>query len=31
MRLADYGIDADVSDLLLQYGDHRGLAAACAS
>ena len=24
MRLADYGIDADVSDLLLQYGDHRG-------
>jgi aspartate/methionine/tyrosine aminotransferase len=25
MRLADYGIDAEVSDLLLQYGDHRGL------
>ena len=26
LRLADYGIDADVSaDLLLQYGDHRGL------
>ncbi|MFI5121523.1 MAG: aminotransferase class I/II-fold pyridoxal phosphate-dependent enzyme [Vicinamibacteria bacterium] len=25
MRLADYEIDADVSELLLQYGDHRGL------
>ena len=25
MRLADYGIDGDVSGLLLQYGDHRGL------
>jgi len=25
MRLADYGIDADVSGLLLQYGDHLGL------
>lgn len=25
MRLADYGIDGDVADLLLQYGDHRGL------
>jgi aspartate/methionine/tyrosine aminotransferase len=24
MRLADHGIDADVSDLLLQYGDHLG-------
>src|SRR4051812_11332428 len=26
MRPADYGIDADLGDLLLQYGDHRGLA-----
>ena len=25
MRLADHQIDADVSDLLLQYGDHLGL------
>src|SRR5215213_10316209 len=25
LRLADYGIDGDVSDILLQYGDHRGL------
>ncbi|MEO8091398.1 MAG: aminotransferase class I/II-fold pyridoxal phosphate-dependent enzyme [bacterium] len=25
MRLADYGIDGDVADLLLGYGDHRGL------
>jgi aspartate/methionine/tyrosine aminotransferase len=25
MRLRDYGIDADLGDLLLQYGDHRGL------
>jgi aspartate/methionine/tyrosine aminotransferase len=25
LRLADYGIDGDVSDMLLQYGDHRGL------
>jgi aspartate/methionine/tyrosine aminotransferase len=25
LRLADYGIDADVGGLLLQYGDHRGL------
>ncbi|MDX6666055.1 MAG: hypothetical protein QOG68_2261 [Solirubrobacteraceae bacterium] len=25
MRLADHGIDADVADLLLQYGDHLGL------
>ncbi len=25
MRLADYGIDADVGDLLLPYGDHLGL------
>ena len=25
MRLADHGIDADVSDLVLQYGDHLGL------
>jgi aspartate/methionine/tyrosine aminotransferase len=25
MRLADHGIDADVGDLLLQYGDHLGL------
>jgi len=25
LRLADYGIDCDVSDLVLQYGDHRGL------
>ncbi len=25
MRLADYGIDGDVSGLLLQYGDHRGM------
>ena len=25
LRLADYGIDADVGDILLQYGDHRGL------
>ena len=24
MRLADYGIDADVAGLLLQYGDHLG-------
>ena len=24
MRLADYGIESDVGDLLLQYGDHRG-------
>ena len=24
MRLADYGIEAELSDLLLQYGDHRG-------
>ena len=24
-RLADLGVDADVGDLLLQYGDHRGL------
>ena len=24
-RLADLGIDAEVSELLLQYGDHRGL------
>jgi aspartate/methionine/tyrosine aminotransferase len=27
LRLADYGIDADVGALLLQYGDHRGLPA----
>ena len=26
-RLADLGVDADVGDLLLQYGDHRGLPA----
>ena len=25
MRLADYGIEPDLSGLLLQYGDHRGL------
>src|SRR3954451_6251073 len=25
MRLADHGIDSDVGDLLLQYGDHLGL------
>lgn len=25
MRLSDYGIGGDVSELLLQYGDHRGL------
>jgi aspartate/methionine/tyrosine aminotransferase len=25
MRLADYDIDADVSELVLQYGDHLGL------
>jgi aspartate/methionine/tyrosine aminotransferase len=25
MRLRDYGIDADLEELLLQYGDHRGL------
>lgn len=25
-RLGDLGIDADVGDLLLQYGDHRGLS-----
>jgi aspartate/methionine/tyrosine aminotransferase len=25
LRLADYGIDGDVSDIVLQYGDHRGL------
>jgi aspartate/methionine/tyrosine aminotransferase len=25
MRLSDYGIEAELSDLLLQYGDHRGL------
>jgi aspartate/methionine/tyrosine aminotransferase len=25
LRLADYGIDSDVGELLLQYGDHRGL------
>jgi len=25
MRLADHGIESDVSDLLLQYGDHLGL------
>lgn len=25
MRLADYGIDGDVSGLVLQYGDHLGL------
>src|SRR4051794_19707669 len=25
MRLSDYGIDPDVDDLLLQYGDHLGL------
>ena len=25
LRLAAYGIDGDVSDLLLQYGDHKGL------
>ncbi|MET0685152.1 MAG: pyridoxal phosphate-dependent aminotransferase [Solirubrobacteraceae bacterium] len=25
LRLADFGIDADVSQILLQYGDHRGL------
>jgi aspartate/methionine/tyrosine aminotransferase len=25
MRLRDYGIDADLGELLLQYGDHRGL------
>ena len=25
MRLADYEIDGDVSQVLLQYGDHRGL------
>ena len=25
LRLADYGIDGDVGDILLQYGDHRGL------
>ena len=24
-RLADLGVDGDVGDLLLQYGDHRGL------
>jgi len=27
MTLADYGIDTDVADLLLQYGDHRGVPA----
>ena len=27
LRLADYGIDGDVSGILLQYGDHRGLPA----
>ena len=26
-RLADLGVDGDVGDLLLQYGDHRGLPA----
>ncbi len=25
MRLSDHGIDSDVADLLLQYGDHLGL------
>ena len=25
LRLADYGIDGDVSEILLQYGDHKGL------
>src|SRR6476659_2616224 len=25
MRLADHGIDSEVGDLLLQYGDHLGL------
>jgi aspartate/methionine/tyrosine aminotransferase len=25
MRLADHGIDGEIGDLLLQYGDHRGL------
>src|SRR3954468_10362858 len=25
MRLSDHGIDSDVGDLLLQYGDHLGL------
>ncbi len=25
MRLGDHGIEGDVSELLLQYGDHRGL------
>jgi len=25
LRLADHGVDGDVSGLLLQYGDHRGL------
>ncbi|MDX6583889.1 MAG: hypothetical protein QOI10_3073 [Solirubrobacterales bacterium] len=25
MRLADYGVEPDLSRLLLQYGDHRGL------
>ena len=24
MRLADYGIEADVGDIVLPYGDHRG-------
>ncbi len=27
MSLGDYGIDIDVGDLLLQYGDHRGVPA----
>ncbi len=27
MTLGDYGIDTDVGDLLLQYGDHRGVPA----
>jgi aspartate/methionine/tyrosine aminotransferase len=27
MRLSDYGIDADVSELVLQYGDHLGSPA----
>ncbi len=27
MRLADYGIEVEVGELLLQYGDHRGLPA----
>jgi len=25
MRLVDYGVDADVGEILLPYGDHRGL------